>query len=66
MKVHHYEAANALHPWADDSDLGDSPEPGIGITLDFDAGGQVAGLEAPRVGQRAPTAELKRARCEVA
>ena len=59
MKVHYDEKSDAIYIRLDDSKIIDSQEVEPGIILDFNADGQVVGVEILRVKKRVPLANLK-------
>ena len=65
MKVHLDEQADALYLRLDESPIVDSEEVQPGIVLDFDAAGQVVGVEIRGVKARAPAANLRQMQFEL-
>lgn len=66
MKLHYDEEADALYLRLDDSAVDESDEVQPGIILDFDASGQVVGIEILGLRARVPLANLKQIQFEVA
>jgi uncharacterized protein YuzE len=66
MRLHYDEQADALYLRLDDSDIVESDEVQPGVVLDFDAHGQVVGVEILRVKERVPDANPRRLQFEVA
>ena len=66
MKLHFDQEADALYLRLDDSSIVESEEVHPGIVLDFNADGQVVGIEILRVMDRVPAADLRRIQFEVA
>ncbi len=60
MRVSFDEQADALYLRLDESEIVESEEIRPGVVLDLDARGEIVGIEILRVGERLPTAELKR------
>ena len=60
MRVSFDEHADALYVRLDESAVAESEEVRPGVVLDLDSRGEVVGIEILRVGERLPTAELKR------
>ena len=65
MKVHIDEKADALYLRLDESAIVDSEEVQPGVVLDFDAAGQVVGVEIRGVRSRVPTANLRQLQFEL-
>ncbi len=65
MKVHLDEKADALYLRIDESAIVESEEVQPGIVLDFDAAGQVVGIEIRGVRARAPAANLRQLQFEL-
>jgi uncharacterized protein YuzE len=66
MKMHYDEQVDALYLSLDESDVVESEEVKPGIILDFDAAGEVVGIEVLDVKHRVPSADLKELKFEVA
>ena len=66
MKMHYDEQVDALYLSLDESDVVESEEVKPGIILDFNAAGEVVGIEVPDVKRRVPSADLKQLEFEVA
>jgi uncharacterized protein YuzE len=66
MRVHFDERADALYIRLDESEILDSEEVQPGVVLDYDARGQVVGVEILRVRERVPLADLKSIQFQVA
>lgn len=66
MKLRYDEEADALYLRLDDSTVYESDEVQPGIILDFDASGQVVGIEILGLRARVPLATLKQIQFEVA
>ena len=65
MKVHLDEQADALYLRLDESTIVDSEEVQPGVVLDFDATGQVVGVEIRGVKARVPAANLRQMQFEL-
>jgi len=59
MKMHYDEKVDALYLSLDDSEVVESEEVKPGIVLDFNADGQVVGIEVLDLKRRVPNADLK-------
>src|SRR5688572_3359989 len=66
MKMHYDEQVDALYLSLDESDVVESEEVKPGIILDFNAAGEVVGIEVLDVKRRVPSADLKELKFEVA
>jgi uncharacterized protein YuzE len=66
MRLHYDEQADALYLRLDDSPVEESDEVQAGIILDFNAAGQVVGVEILGLKERVPQANLKQIQFEVA
>src|SRR6185503_7790831 len=66
MKMHYDEQVDALYLSLDESDVVESEEVKPGIILDFNAAGEVVGIEVLDVKRRVPSADLKQLELEVA
>jgi len=66
MRVHFDEHADAVHMRLDESAIVESEEVTPGVILDFNAAGQVVGVEILRVKERLPLADLKEIRLRIA
>jgi len=66
MKMHYDEQVDALYLSLDESDVLESEEVKPGIILDFNAAGEVVGIEVLDVKRRVPGADLKELQFEVA
>ena len=66
MRMHYDEQVDALYLSLDESDVVESEEVKPGIILDFNAGGEVVGIEVLDVKRRVPSADLKELKFEVA
>ena len=66
MKMQYDEQADALYLSLDESDAVESEEIKPGIVLDFNAAGELVGIELLDVKRRVPSADLKELRFEVA
>ena len=66
MRMHYDEQVDALYLSLDESDVVESEEVKPGIILDFNAGGEVVGIEVLDVKRRVPSADLKQLKFEVA
>jgi uncharacterized protein YuzE len=66
MRVHVDEQADAVHVRLDESVIVESEEVTPGVILDFNAAGQVVGVEILRVKERVPLADLKEIRLRIA
>jgi len=66
VKLRYDEEADALYLRLDDSTVYESDEVQPGIILDFDASGQVVGIEILGLRARVPLATLKQIQFEVA
>lgn len=66
MKMHYDEQVDALYLSLDESDVVESEEVKPGIILDFNADGEVVGIEVLDVKRRVPRADLKELKFEVA
>ena len=66
MKMRYDEQVDALYLSLDESDVVESEEVKPGIILDFDAAGEVVGIEVLDVQRRVPRADLKELKFEVA
>src|SRR6185503_20021252 len=66
MKMHYDEQVDALYLSLDESDVVESEEVKPGIILDFNAAGEVVGIEVLDVKRRVPSADLKQLEFEVA
>ena len=66
MKMHYDEKVDALYLSLDESEVVESEEVKPGIVLDFNAQGQVVGIEVLGLKRRVPTADLKELKFEVA
>ena len=67
MKMHYDEKVDALYlSLDDDSEVIESEEVKPGIILDFNAEGQVVGIEVLDLKRRVPKADLKHVKFEVA
>jgi uncharacterized protein YuzE len=60
MKVSFDEQADALYVRLAESEIVESEEVRPGVVLDLDGRGEIVGIEILRIGERLPTAELKR------
>ncbi|OFV84200.1 MAG: hypothetical protein A2W26_13490 [Acidobacteria bacterium RBG_16_64_8] len=60
MRVRFDQEADALYVRLDESPVVESEEIRPGVVLDLDQRGEIIGIEMLRIGQRLPTAELKR------
>ena len=65
MKVHLDEKADALYLRLDDSAIVESEEVQPGVALDFNAAGQVVGVEIRGLRERAPAANLRQLQFEL-
>lgn len=59
MKLHVDEQADALYLRLDDSAIVESQEVSPGVVLDFNAGGEVVGVEMLNLSKRSPKLNLK-------
>ena len=66
MRMHYDEQVDALYLSLDESDVVESEEVRPGIILDFNAGGEVVGIEVLDVKRRVPSADPKQLKFEVA
>lgn len=66
MKMHYDEKVDALYLSFDDEEVVESEEVRPGIVLDFNAQGEVIGIEVLELRRRVPNADLKRLQFEVA
>lgn len=66
MRLRYDEEADALYVRLDDSTVDEAGEVQPGIILDFDASGQVVGIEILGLRARMPLANLKQIQFEVA
>ena len=66
MKMHYDEQVDALYLSLNECDVVESEEVKPGIILDFDATGEVVGIEVLDVKRRVPSADLKELKFEVA
>lgn len=66
MKLHYDEETDALYLRLDDSPVEESDEVQAGVILDFNAAGQVVGVEILGLKERVPQANLKLIQFEVA
>jgi len=66
MRMRWDKQADALYIRFDEAKIVESEEVSDGIILDFDASGQVVGLEMLDVRQRSPNADLSRVDVEMA
>ena len=66
MKMHYDEQVDALYLSLNECDVVESEEVKPGIILDFDATGEVVGIEVLDVKRRVPSADLKELKVEVA
>jgi uncharacterized protein YuzE len=66
MRVHFDEQADAVHVRLDESVIVESEEVTPGVILDFNAAGQVVGVELLRVKEHLPLADLKEIRLRIA
>jgi uncharacterized protein YuzE len=66
MKMQYDEKVDALYLRLDDSAVVESEEVKPGIVLDFNADGQVVGIEVLNLKRRVPGADLKQLKFEVA
>lgn len=66
MRIRYDEKVDALYLRLDDSKLVESDEVKPGIVLDFDAKGQVVGIEVLDFKRRVPKADLQRLKVLVA
>lgn len=65
MKLHVDEKADALYLRLDDSAIVESEEVRPGVALDFNAAGQVVGVEIRGLRARVPNANLRQFQFEV-
>ena len=65
MKVHLDEKADALYLRLDDSAIVESEEVQPGVALDFNAAGQVVGVEIRGLRERVPAANLRQLQFEL-
>lgn len=66
MRLHYDEEADALYLRLDESQVEESEEVQSGVILDFNAAGQVVGVEILRLKERLPQANLRQIQFEVA
>lgn len=66
MRLHYDEQTDALYLRLDDSPVEESDEVQAGVILDFNAAGQVVGVEILGLKERVPQANLKQIQFEVA
>jgi uncharacterized protein YuzE len=66
MKMHYDEQVDALHLSLDEADVVESEEVKPGIIFDFNAAGEVVGIELLDVKRRLPSADLTELKFEVA
>ena len=66
MRLHYDEQSDALYLRLDDSLIEESEEVQSGIILDFNAAGQVVGVEILGLKERVPQANLKQIHFEFA
>lgn len=66
MRLHYDEESDALYLRLDDSPIEGSDEVQPGIILDFNAAGQVVGIEVLGLKERVPGANLRQIQFEVA
>jgi uncharacterized protein YuzE len=66
MKMHYDEQVDALHLSLDEADVVESEEVKPGIIFDFNAAGEVIGIELLDVKRRLPSADLTELQFEVA
>lgn len=66
MKMHYDQQVDALHLSLDEADVVESEEVKPGIIFDFNAAGEVVGIELLDVKRRLPNADLTELKFEVA
>jgi uncharacterized protein YuzE len=66
MRLHYDEQTDALYLRLDESPVEESDEVQAGVILDFNAAGQVVGVEILGLRDRVPQANLKQIQFEVA
>jgi len=66
VRLHYDEESDALYLRLDDSPIEGSDEVQPGIILDFNAAGQVVGIEVLGLKERVPGANLRQIQFEVA